>query len=291
MKRFFVAVIVMMIIALQGVHADTPTGLCATSSVTSIDPSSVEVDEAFTVGISIESCGSETPDEVAFDIIRKSDAISVKEPLHLDIGSLEYSNSKRFITYHMRTEASATPGIYSIQTRLTYGKNGIMLTKDGNITITVTSDQAKLTLASAKTNPVFPTVGQPFTLTLRVENFGKGDANSVKADLMGLDTFTGSTKSFLGQLNANDDGILAFNLIPEKEGTFPYDLVVSFKDDFGTHEYRETLEMVVQPQQRSWAVIIAVIIIVGGVAWFFVHRHKKRKRESHMVEKLSRRGG
>lgn len=294
MQKIFsiISIFILLLLASSLVNADTSQkGTCVKSSITSVDPSSVSVDQEFTVGIVIENCGEIIPDNVSFQIVHPSEDISIKEPIVLEIGKLEYSNSKRFILYHMRTLPSASPGIYVIQTRLVYGSGSSSVISDNNFSITVTSDEAKLTLASAKTNPIFPIVDQPFTLTIRVENYGKGDANSVKANLVGLNTATGSTKSFLGQLASKDDGIIAFNLIPQEAGTFPYELVVNFKDDFGNHEYRENLELVVQKKPLNWFMISFVLVILITIFTSVWYNYRKRKREAKMIEKLSKRGG
>ena len=70
--------------------------------------------------------------------------------------------------------------------------------KIGNFSITVTSQESDLNIAYIKTEPILPRVGEEVTLTIRLENFGKGDANSVKAKIE--IPFFGVKESFLERL-------------------------------------------------------------------------------------------
>lgn len=282
--------IAFLMMSCVGVFALSDEDVCAEAVVTDINPSSIEIDEEFTVGVSIESCGSRVPDEVRFEIVQPSPDLVIKEPLVLDIGRLHYANSNRFVTYHMRTTPNATPGTYLIETRLTYRGGDLWFTKNGTISVTVTSDEAQLALAALKTTPLFPVANEPVTITLRLENFGKGDANSIKAELIGLTEFTGSKKAFLGELAADDDGILSFNLVPKKAGDYSYEVAIGYRDDFGSHDYREKLQIVVDPAPNNLRTILFVVVIVAGIALFFFRRTRARVHQAKAVEQLQRRG-
>lgn len=280
----------LLVIGSAGVFALTNRNVCAEAVVTDISPSSVEIDEEFTIGISIESCGSKSPEEVHFEIIQPSPDLLIKEPLLLKIGALHYANSNRFVTYHMRTTQDAKPGTYVIEMRLTYRSEGLLFTENSNVSINVTSDDAELALASAKTNPTFPIAGKPVTITLRLENFGRGDANSIKADLVGLESFVGSKKAFLGELAAEEDGILSFNLVPEKAGDYTYEMVVNYRDDFGDHVYREQLQIVVESPKRNLLQVFLIVCVLGAIGAWIAYRMYVQRKQAHAVALLQRRG-
>ena len=140
-----------------------------------ISPSSIGINEEFTVGVQIENCGDKVPDFVSFELINPPIDIEIKEPLILNISRIYYGNSERFITYHMKTTTNAQPGTHTIKTRLSYGSQDFSMIKNDEITINVLGDKAELNIASAKTDPVIPRKGDTIELTLRIENFGEGE--------------------------------------------------------------------------------------------------------------------
>lgn len=289
-KRFLLATILVFVCLHFASAADQLADpLCVDSFITDINPTSVKIDEAFTVGIVLENCGTNTPNITRFEITLLSPDLSVKEPLVQEVGALTYANSQRFLTYHFRTKPAATPGEYVIKTKLTYGNGGLLFYKYDSFNVTVISDEAEFTLASAKINPAFPLEGQQFTLTLRVENFGKGDANSVKGNVGLPESFVGNKLAFLGQLTAGEDGILSYNFIPSQAGTFDYPFTVSYTDDFGKHDYVENLQITVKPQNDSNVRTVAIVVCVAIVVLILGIVLSRRRKQAKLIEQISSR--
>ena len=71
-----------------GMTGNAVTGMCLEMQVTSINPSSVGADEDFTVGVEIESCGEEDPQNVVFEIIEHSEDRIINNPLRTEIGAM-----------------------------------------------------------------------------------------------------------------------------------------------------------------------------------------------------------
>ncbi len=246
--------------------------VCVNFQVTDINPSSAEIGEEVTVGIQLDNCGSQLPEDVHFEITKVSDDLIVKEPLSIDFKEpFGYANSQRFNVYHIYVTNKATPGEYVFEYELSYGNNGFLVKKEGNFSITVTSQESDLNIAYVKTEPTLPKVGDEVTLTIRIENFGRGDANSVKAEIDA--PFFGTKQSFLGELAAGDDSSAVFTIIPDKSGIIDYNLVVEYRDDFGEHKFSEPLKISIQENTKSnlqkIVLPILAILLVGGIIYYF----------------------
>jgi len=270
--------------ALAGVSAFEDS-YCVDVSVTDINPSSVGLEEEITVGLLIDNCGSKLPEMVRFEITRFSEEIIIKEPLVVEFDKpFGYANSKRFNVYHLYVTNDASPGEYVFEYELSYGGTGSEITKKGNFSITVSSEKADLNVAYVKTDPLLPREDQETTLTIRLENFGNGDANSVKAS---IDVpFFGIREAFLGELESGDDSSAVFTIIPDRSGIINYNLTVKYKDDFGEHEFIENLELNIQQDDRKSNFItimgaIILILLIGGAIYYFVFRNPNKIKKNN----------
>ncbi len=259
------------------------SGYCVNFQVTDINPTSVEIGDDVTVGIQLDNCGDTLPSDVKFEITRFSDDITIRESLVSDFKEpFGYANSERFSVYHLYVTDNATPGEYVFEYKLSYGGGDFMIEKEGNFSITVTSQKSDLNIAYVKTEPILPKVGEEVALTIRLENFGKGDANSVKAKINV--PFFGIKESFLGELEAGDDSSAVFTIIPDKAGVIDYDLMVVYSDDFGKHEFTESLELNIQEDNRKNNVLMfvgigGILLLVGGLVYYFRLKKALIKKE------------
>jgi len=278
---FILLLCLAFLISINGVYA-LEEFQCVDVHVTDITPSSVEIDSEVTVGIQFDNCGSDLPEIVSFEIRRFSEDIRIREPLVINFTKpFGYSNSDRFNVYHLYVTRDATPGEYVFEYKLIYGNKDFQISKEGNFSITVTSQESDLNIAYVKTDPILPKVGDEITLTIRLENFGRGDANSVKAK---VDIpFFGIKESFLGKLEAGDDSSAVFTIVPDKSGVIDYDLTVTYTDDFGKHEFTESLELNIQENPRSniltVIIILILIVLIGGTIYYFKFKKVLKEKE------------
>ncbi len=277
--RFAGVLCLMFLIFITGVHA-LEEGYCVDVHVTDINPNSVGLDEEVVVSIQFDNCGEKLPDIVTFELKEFSPNIAISEPLITDIDKFGYANSDRFKLYHLYVTKNASPGEYVFEYKLSYGDKNFLTVKEGDFSITVTSNRADMDIAYVKTDPVIPVVNEEMTLTIRVENFGDGNANSVKAkiDL----PFLGVKEAFLGEIETDDDSPAVFTLIPNESGKFDYHLVISYKDDFGKHYITENLELYIQDDEKGSVMAIgitaaAVLIISINLGSYFYFKRKKKR--------------
>lgn len=260
------------------------TALCVKAAISDISPSSVEINEEFTVGIQIENCGSISPSEVYFEILSLPTDIEIKEQLKTSISKLEYSNSERILIYHMKTASDAKPGQHVIKARLTYGNERASYTKDYEIPIDVIGEKSELSISSVKTKPILPYVGDTIELTIRIENFGKGAANSLR---IGIEhPFTGTKESFMGQLDSDEDGPAIFTFIADKAGEYEIPVRISYDDDFGNKEIKTSINLTVLKKKINYAKIIEIVIVSILVIALILYYIKARKEKAKIIKQL-----
>lgn len=257
-------------------------GICVTAEVSDISPTSIKIGEEFTVGILVDNCGDEIPKEVTFELIDVSPNIEVKESLKKDIGEMGYTNSNRFILYHMKVAEDASSGKYKFNYRLNYD----YMQSDGSFTITVIGEKAELSIASLKTKPVLPVEGETVELTLRIENTGDGTAKSVS--VYANHSFQGLKQSFLGALDSDEDGPAVFTFIVDKAGEFEIPVTISYKDDFGDNEVKKIMNLsVLEKKSNVGAIIFAILMlaVLGIGIYYFIKTKKVKDKIIHQLLK------
>ncbi len=258
--------------------------LCVTAEVSDITPSSIGIGDEFTIGIHIENCGEKIPQNVSFEILSLPTHISVKEPLVTEIPKIQYSNSERFLVFHMKVDNGAKSGTHIIKTRLSYSSETVEIIKDEEISIDVIGDEAELSIASIKTTPVLPKKGETVELTLRLENFGDGTANAVKIYVE--HSFKGIKESFIGTLDSNEDGPAVFTFVPEKAGEFEIPVKISYKDDFGDNEIQTKINLTILRKKTNWLLILFLIAIIVFAIWGFRNYAKLKRTKNKIIHQL-----
>ncbi|MBU0461095.1 MAG: hypothetical protein KJ574_00770, partial [Nanoarchaeota archaeon] len=135
-------------------------------------------------------------------------------------------------------------------------------------------------LQNVKTTPSQVNVGEAFTLQVRVENVGTGDAKNVKAVLES--SFGGAKEAFIGRLEKDDDAPGIFTLTALGPGNINNKLTITYTDDFGEHEVIEHFSTNVGIKSKPLGLFIAVMIIITlGLAYLLFFR----KHRLHNLEK------
>ncbi len=139
-----------------------------------------------------------------------------------------------------KTEISS----YSIPVKMDYkDENGKNISSQNLVGIKVLG-KAKLSIANIKTEPQNPATDDSVTVTMRIENSGNGDAESVKVSLN--IPFEGSKAAFLGKIKPNDDAPAVFSLFVNQSGDIPYSTAIEFEDDLGKHTASEALPLTIK---------------------------------------------
>ncbi len=204
---------------------------CVTAEIKEISPSSIGIDEEFTLGINLESCGTKVPEQITFEITSVPPDIIVTENLVANIPKLYYSTSERYLVYHMRTTPDAKPGPHIIKMKLTYGNEDVKRTTYYQVEVRVIGEDAEPRISSVKTNPDYIYEGDTVDLKLDIENFGEAIAKSV---VVSLDhEFKGIKNTTVGTLGLNESQTTLFKFKANKSGEFKIPVIIEYEDDFG----------------------------------------------------------
>lgn len=277
-KVFFIFLLTLFILPLS--HAGI--NYCAEAKISDITPSSIEINEEFTVGVQIENCGENVANNAVFKILNPSEYIEIKEPLTMNIGDIYYANSQRHITYNMKTTPDAKPGKYVLNAQLIYGPENSRIQEDYNITFKVIGEEAELNIASIQTSPTIPEEDEEIDLTIRIENFGEGNAHSVK--VVFNHPFEGNKEAFIGTLDSDEESPAIFSFIPNKGGEFNVPLEIIYEDDFGKHTISEKINITIMEKGLPWKLIFLGIGVFFLIIFLYFY-NKKHKSDSKNGQK------
>lgn len=228
----FLFVLVLAISSLGSNIAEAGSGdECLRAVVEDISPSSVGINKEFTVGIGLENCGTQIPENITFEIISIPPDIIVTESLVAHFPRFVYSNSERQLRYHMRTTPDAKPGPHIIKMRLTYGNKDVRRTAYYEVEVIVIGEHAEPRISSVTTKPEYIYEGDTVDLRLGIENFGKAIAKSVDVSLD--HGFKGIKNTTLGTLGLNSSQTALFKLKANRSGTFEIPVIINYEDDYG----------------------------------------------------------
>lgn len=282
---FGISLLIVIISIFQ--FASAVSDYCINPIVTDISPSSVGIDKEFTVGILLDNCGNFQPKTISMELIDVSPDIYVQEPLIRNIADTGFVGD-RFLLYHMKTSTDIKPGSYYINYRVRYSGTGdASFLKEGNFSVDVIGDEAKLNIASAKTDPVIPREGDTVELTLRIENFGDGDANSIKIEAE--HPFEGVKESFIGTLQSEEDGPAIFTFIADEKGEYEFPVNIYYEDDFGEHQTEMGLKLVVLRKKTEWfSILLIALILIAIIAFIFYYLKTKEDKEKIIEQILTK---
>jgi hypothetical protein len=166
-------------------------------------------------------------------------------------------------------------GLNRVLLTLTYANaDGTINTQTEMLGIPVRGS-AKIGIASLSTDPVRIKKGDQVTLVIRLENTGTDNANSVKAtiDL----PMAGSHDAYVGTIEPDTDAPAVFALQATDPGTYTYNLLVQYEDDYGVRTQNETLRMTVLDGDATGPVLFGLLILLvcaGAGYWYFVLKNK-----------------
>jgi hypothetical protein len=135
----------------------------------------------------------------------------------------------------------------------------------------VASGKAVLDIAKKTTEPARIKENEPFTLTVKIENTGTGDASGVTARLeSGVE---GDTLAYLGEIKKDDYSNAIFTLNGAGSGKKAGVVRISYEDDFGKHEIQKELDMIINPGSSVNPLPFALgIIAIAGIIYVWKWR-------------------
>lgn len=234
--------------------------------------SQVEPGEVFKIHISFENIGDNEIKWLKLSLNPKDKALiplsSDSELIFKDIIQGSKTNSE--VSFSLEKDAPVKN--YPIDLVLNYlDERGIEYNETKLVGIAA-AGRANMDIAKKMTEPAMITGDQPFTLNLKIENTGTGDAKGVIARLESQ--FEGDTLAYLGEIKKDDYSNAIFTLDADGSGKKTGNLSISYEDDFGKHEIQKEIILVVNPAQNSNFLPLVIVIIALILLAFFWKRRK-----------------
>jgi hypothetical protein len=229
---------------------------------------SVNPGDEIPVTLTITNAGQLLADDVTLKISNVSTDIAPENTDTYNIGLLNPGDQKT-LNVVLLSDKLTPPGLIQVPVTINYAAiDGTQLTLASSIDLTL-EGKAELGIVSVDTNPSPIAAFTPFSLTIRVENTGTGDAKQVSAtiDLPA----EGTKQAFIGKIEPGDDAPALFQIENMKGGTYPYNLTVNYTDDLGFHTFTQPMSLRVPPSDSSGSIIFGIIVLV--IIGFLVYRY------------------
>ncbi len=224
--------------------------------------------------LTVTNSGRSAADDIRIRIADVNPYIGPLETGSFYLNSLAPGESE-IITVSLVTSRSLENSVQEIPLEISYAVvDGIPVAQSDSLTLDV-HGHAELSIASVRTEPARVSGGEPFEMTIRLENTGTDEAISTTAN---IDLpFEGTKEAFIGKIKPNNDGPAVFSLDGGKGGNYPYTLTVTWEDDWGLHTESFDLTLPVKTHDSTAAIagfLIILILAVGGVYYFLVYKKK-----------------
>jgi hypothetical protein len=231
-------------------------------------PESVNPGDTFPINMTVSNAGAIRASDIILTMSTSSTSLGSKGPNTISLNPLNGGESQP-VTLEFMTDRYVPVGLQKINLSIDYKlPDGTPRHQDEVIEVPL-KGKSELGFVSVDTSPRRVTAGQPFDLTIRIENTGTGEAKQVAAtvDL----PMTGTKQSFIGKIKPGNDAPAIFMLDGGKGGTYDYNASITYTDDLGTHTVVSPLSLRVVPQDYTGTIImVLLIVIVGG---FIAYRY------------------
>ncbi len=243
--------------------------------LTSSLPDSVQPGSEIPVTLTVTNAGQLLANDVTVRIESSGTAIAPRNTDLYHLGTLR-GGEERQVDLVLISDRKTASGLTRIPVSLQYtAQDGRTCTQNASINIPF-EGQAELGFVSVDTSPRRVVEGQPFDLTVRIENTGTGEARQVAAtvDL----PMTGTKEAFIGKIKPGNDAPAIFMLDGGESGTRTYNLTIAYVDDSGAHTITRPLSVNVLPAEGMggmlpllWA--FALVGFVGYRYWYLPRRN------------------
>ncbi len=183
-----------------------------------------------------------------------------------------HQGGKKESRFWFSIEKDAQAKNYPVDIALSYMDERGEMYNETKLVGIVAAGRASLDIAKKTTEPARINENEPFILTLKIENTGTGDARGVSTYLES--PLEGDTLSFLGEIKKDDYSNAIFTIDPVKSGKKTSNLTISYEDDFGKHEIKKEVILIVNPVQSENTIPIILGGVVSAFALFFWKRRK-----------------
>ncbi len=235
-------------------------------------PGSIVSGDDFEINFNIKNSGENTIKWIKVDVSAEDNKIipifSTTERVFTDV----VRNDIRQASYRFSTDRKTVPKNYPLRVALTYqDESGVLYNETELIGIKVLG-KANLEIGSIKIEPERVVQGEPFTLTIRIENNGQGDARSVESE---VDIpITGGKTAFLGKIAPDEDAPAMYILKADKNDKLEYNLTIYYSDDLGIHKKVQQMSLLVYPRDNNSTFLFGGFVIAVVLGYMFMQSRR-----------------
>jgi hypothetical protein len=236
--------------------------------------SQVEPGEVFKIRVSLENVGDNEIKWLKLGLNPKDKAlIPLSSDSEIIFQDIPHGSIKDYEIW-FSLEKDAAVKNYPIDLELTYiDERGIEFNETKLVGI-VASGRANMDIAKKTTEPAVIIENNPFTLTLKIENTGTGDAKGVTARLNS--SLVGDDLAYLGEIKKDDYSNALFTLDSDGSGKKSGVLYIIYEDDFGKHEIQKEIILIVNPAEGGNLLPLLIGIIAIVIVLFYLKRRKPK---------------
>lgn len=158
-------------------------------------------------------------------------------------------NDELLLQYPVLVDEDAKFGLHNVPLKLVWRNPNLELEEETLYLGIRIVGEADLEIAKVNTTPSRVFADKDVSLAIAIENTGKEDAESVRAELVLPRGFTGETTAFMGKIAKGSSATAAFNLRAEKDvpsGTHVFGLVLTYVENGVQKQARKNFEVFVQ---------------------------------------------
>ncbi len=238
-------------------------------TVTRDIPVHIAPGESFNISLNLKNEGRTRAHEVTIQVETPNRSFSSLTPERIFLGDISMDDHKQ-VTLSFMTDRDIPIGIRQIPVRIRYlSADGSPVNDVAHIGVLVRG-KGEVGIAKFQTEPVLIPAGDQVTFLFRVENTGTDDAKSVRVT---LDIpFEGMKDAFIGTIEPHTDAPAVFSLKAAGEGDIPFETVITYQDEYGTHSVTVPLMVTVGDGNGSWIMVLMILIIAAGLGVYLVKR-------------------
>lgn len=237
-------------------------------------PDTVDPGDEIPVTLTVRNDGRLLAEDVTLRIGNVSSRVAPKGTDIYHLGAIGPGVQKG-VDAVLLSDRNTAPGLIEVPVLLKYKSiDGASHTQAGSVNVMM-KGKGELGFVSVDTSPRRVAENQPFDLTIRIENTGTGEVKQVAAtvDL----PMTGTKQSFIGKIKPGNDAPAVFMLDGGKDGSYPYNVTITYTDDLGIHTVSTGMTLRVVPGDSEGTILLLLlgILVIGVLAWRFWYLPRK----------------
>lgn len=219
----------------------------------------------------LKNAGETAANEILLNLSSESREVALLSPDSIHIGRLGPGDEIP-VDITILTSREVTEGIHPVQCHIRFNTaSGRVIDQSEEIPVRVTGKH-ELSISSVSTDPVRIQEGTPFTLIVRIENTGTGDADGVRARIE--TSLNGTKEAFVGKIEPDNDAPAVFYIQHAPAGDIPVPISISTRNS--SDVLTDTIEITVSKKPDLPILpVLVFLVLLGGVIFVW-----KRKRNT-----------